>query len=69
MLDRFLEVASRTGISAELLMLNTSFASADDRFAESRGASILSLSIRPNPTKRKAKRRLSKAHYSIQVGQ
>ncbi len=31
-LDRFLEVASRTGISAELLMLNTSFASAGDRF-------------------------------------
>jgi len=31
-LDRFLEVASRTGISAEPLMLNTSFASAGDRF-------------------------------------
>lgn len=31
-LDRFMEVASRTGVSAEPLMLNTSFASASDRF-------------------------------------
>ncbi len=68
-LDRFLEIASRIGVSAEPLMLNASFASAGDRFSRIARRFDLVVVDQAESDQKTARRRLSKAHYSIPVGQ